>query len=1130
MDKEIRIGVYVCHCGSNIAKTVKVKEVREFASKLPHVVIARDYVFTCSDPGQETIRQDIRELGLNRIVVASCSPNLHEKTFRRVAKEAGINQFLYQQANIREHCSWVHEEGATEKAKGIIAGAVNRVQYHTPLFPNEVEINKNTLVVGGGIAGMQASLDIASGGYQVYLVERTSSVGGHVIQLDKTFPSLDCSACMNTPKMSDTGSHPNIKLFNYSEVEELSGYTGNFVAKIKKKSKFIDQNKCTGCRICFATCPVVMKNEFDLGMVDRKAVYIPFPQAVPNKAVIDKREERPCKASCMQTCPINMNVPGYLKLIATGRFKDAYNLIRLSNPLPSTCGRVCFAPCEGECDRGKVDQPLAIRDLKRFADDQYNLNDFVAPEIDKSGKKVAVVGSGPAGLAAAHDLAMLGHDVTVFEALPRAGGMLAVGIPEYRLPKNVLNRDIELIKRIGVDIKTGVTFGKDITLNSLKDEGYNAFFFATGLHKSRGLGVEGEDTEGVLKGVDFLRDAALGNPVSLGKKVVVVGGGNVAMDVVLTARRLGAEDLSLACLESFNEMPASKDEVHMAIEEGVKFNNSLGPNRFIAKGGKLTGIEFKKCTSVFNDKGQFAPAYDDKDLTTLEADTVIVAIGQAADTSFAGDMGLETLRNGGIPVSSVSGMTNIEGVFAGGDVVTGPGKAIDAIGMGKKAAVYINRYLKGETLDWMPESKEKEVLTEEQVIELKIKYPQTERAKMPEMAVEERVKGFQEVALGFSIPVAQAEAGRCLAGQIEGCIECGECSRRCGVNAVDYRMQDEVVEVNVGNVIVATGYDPFDPTPMKQYGYGKYENVMTALEFERLNNATGPTGGQILMRKGGAYDKKPESVAIIHCVGSRDKNYHEYCSKVCCMFGLKLAHLIKDKTGADVYQCYIDMRCAGEGYEELYERVCTEDGVKFIRGKATKVTDKAVGEEEEGKLNVVVEDTLISKMLRLQVDMVILLTALEPRADMEDVARTFSLSRRADGFLMEKHVKLDPVATMTDGVYIAGCCVGPKDIPDTVAQAKAAAAEVLARLAKGKAEIEPTIAIVDEDVCSGCGLCVKICAYGAPSVIEPQHRSNINEALCKGCGACAATCPSGAVSHKHFNFKELLSEVEALAA
>jgi heterodisulfide reductase subunit A len=395
---------------------------------------------------------------------------------------------------------------------------------------------------------------------------------------------------------------------------------------------------------------------------------------------------------------------------------------------------------------------------------------------------------------------------------------------------------------------------------------------------------------------------------------------------------------------------------------------------------------------------------------------------------------------------------------------------------------------------------------------------------MPEAPVDERIKGFEEVALGLGVEEAQEEARRCLAGQIVGCIECGECERRCGVDAIDYRMEDEIIDVDIGNVIVATGYDPFDPTPITHYGYGKYDNVLTALEFERLNSPTGPTEGQILMKNG----KSPESVAIIHCVGSRDENYHEYCSRVCCMFGLKFAHLIKEKTGADVYQMYIDMRCFGEGYEEFYKRVGTSDGVKFIRGKASQVTDRALTNEEKGKLTVCVEDSLLSKMLRVPVDMVILLTALESRSDAEDVARMFSLSRRADGFFMERHVKLDPVATMTEGVFVAGCCESPKDIPDTVSQAKAAAAEVLSRLALGKTEIEPTVAFVDEDVCSGCGLCERICAYGAPKVMEPQHKSSINEALCTSCGACAATCPSGAMGHRHFTFREMLSEIEAL--
>ena len=1125
MNKEKRIGVYICHCGFNIAKTVKVKEVAEFASGLPGVVLARDYLYTCSDPGQEQIRNDIKDFNLNRIIVAACSPNMHEKTFRRVVSEAGLNPFLYQNANIREHCSWVHEEGATKKAKEIVAAAVKRVVYHEPLQTKEVEINKNTLVVGGGIAGMMASMDIANGGYQVHLVERTSSIGGHIIQLDKTFPTLDCAACITTPRMSDTGSHPNINLLNYSTVEELSGYTGNFQAKIRKKAKFIDQSKCTGCRLCFDSCPVVMKNEFDMGIADRKAVYIPFPQAVPNKAVIDKREDRPCKASCMYTCPINTNVPGYNKFIADGRFKDAYLLIRSTNPLPSTCGRVCYAPCEKACDRNNIDTSVAIRDLKRFADEQVDDDDLEIPEIEPTGKKVGIIGAGPAGLAAAHDLALLGHSVTVFESLPQAGGMLRYGIPEYRLPKEVLDKEIRYIQRLGVEIKTGVAVGKDISLSDIKKD-YGSLFIAVGTHGVRKLGIEGEDLPGVMEGVVFLRNVNLGEKIEAYNKVVVVGGGNVAIDCARTALRSGAKEVQLFCLESRDEMPASEQEIEEAIDEGIIINPSWGPKKINQSQGKITGVEFIRCTSVFDNEGRFNPTYDEGTKHSVDANGVITAIGQIPETGFTDKIGLDLAKNGTIKISASTGATNVEGVFAGGDAVTGPAYVIDAIAAGKKAAVSMNSYLMGEPLDAEIEEKKKEELTEEEILGLRNRFEQKERSSMPVLPVEERVTGFKEVALGLGVDEARAEAGRCLAGRIEGCIECGECERRCGVDAVNYRMEDEIVELDVGNVIIATGYDTFDPSSISQYGYKKYDNVMTALEFERLNSPTGPTSGQILMKDG----KVPESVAIIHCVGSRDKNYHEYCSRVCCMFGLKFAHLIKDKTGADVYQMYIDMRCFGEGYEEFYDRVCTEDGVKFIRGKATLVTDNALTEEEQGKLTVCVEDSLVPKMLRVPVDMVILLTALEPRADAEDVARTFLLSRRADGFFMEKHIKLDPVATMTEGVFVAGCCEGPKDVPDTVAQAKAAAAEVLSRLALGKAEIEPIVAFVDEDVCSGCGMCATICAYGAPSVLEPQHKSSVNEALCKGCGACAATCPSGAIGHKHFTFREILSEIEALAA
>jgi heterodisulfide reductase subunit A len=656
---EKRIGVYVCHCGLNIAATVDPKDVAESAASLNGVVLARDYMFMCSDPGQELILKDIKEHKLDRVVVAACSPLMHERTFRRVCREAGINPYFLEIANIREHCSWVHDDGATEKAKALVRAAVMKAYFDEPLETSEVSINPNTLVVGGGIAGIQAALDIANAGYKVYLVEREPSIGGHMIQLDKTFPTLDCSACILTPKMSDAGSHPNIDLLSYSEVEEVSGSIGEFRVKIRRKARYVDEDKCTGCGLCMDVCRLKgrIPSEFDMGLGKRSAIYTPFAQAVPNKPVIDHEH--------------------------------------------------CLMLKTGKCSK-----------------------------------------------------------------------------------------------------------------------------------------------------------------------------------------------------------------------EGPK------------------------------------------------------------------------------------------------------------------------------------------------------------------------------------------------------------CVEACGPQAIDFEQKDTYLELDVGSIILATGYDQLDPAVIPQYGYGKYDNVISGLEFERLSNAAGPTEGQILLKNG----QTPESVAIIHCVGSRDKNFHEYCSRVCCMYALKFAHLIRDKTNAEVYQMYIDMRCFGEGYEEFYERLSTEDGIVFIRGKASQVTDRAQTEEEKGKLTVCVEDTLLGKFIRVPVDMVILCDALEPRADTEQTAKVFSIGRRADGFFMERHVKLDPISTLSEGIFIAGCCEGPKDIPDTVAQAKAAASEVLSLLARGSVEIEPIVASVDKEVCIGCGLCEKMCVYGALSLAEPEGVMTVNEALCKGCGACSAICPSGAMSLNHFTYRQILSEVEAFSS
>jgi heterodisulfide reductase subunit A len=650
---EIRIGIYICHCGHNIAGTVNTEEVVKFAKGLPAVVMAKDYIYMCSNPGQNMIKDDIKQLGLNRIVVASCSPTLHEHTFQQAVQNAGLNPYLFAMANIREQCSWVTEDpaAATNKAKALVSAAIRRVYYQEPLEVREVPVIPRVMVVGGGIAGIQAALEIANAGYKVYLVERQSSIGGHMAQFDKTFPTLDCASCIFTPLLSAIGQNPNIELMTYSEVEEVSGFVGNFKVKIRKKARYVDEDKCNGCGVCQEKCPWKAVSEFDEGLAERKAIYTLFPQAVPNVPVIDT----------------------------------------------------------------------------------------------------------------------------------------------------------------------------------------------------------------------------------------------------------------------------------------------------------------KHC------------AY----------------------------------------------------------------------------------FLKGT---------------------------------------------------------------------------CRACEKFCDPKAINFEQQDETVEVEIGAIIVATGYDAFDPSGILHYGYGRYNNMVTALQLERMCNASGPTAGKIVLKDG----SEPKSVAIIHCVGSRDKNYHEYCSRVCCMYSLKYSHLIKEKIAdAEIYQFYIDMRCFGKGYEEFYERVSSE-GVTFIRGKVAEVTDRAVSDEEQGKLVVIADNSLLGNTMRVPVDMVVLSTALEPRADADKVARMFNISRSADGFFLERHPKLDPVATTTDGLFVVGCCQGPKDIPDTVAQASAAASRALAMISRGNVEIQAAIASINEELCSGCKICNLLCPYGTISFDEEKKVSRVNEALCKGCGVCVAACPSAAITGRHFTSEQVMAEIEGV--
>ncbi len=657
---EERIGVYVCHCGTNIAGTVDVEAVRDWAAEKlgPHgVVVARDSKFMCASLGQELIEEDIREQGLTRVVVAACSPHMHEKTFRGACERAGLNPYLCELVSIREQVSWVHtdREAATAKAKAVVAGGVLRVAEHEPLEPYRVPINPATLVVGGGIAGITAALEIADAGFPVHLVEREPSIGGHMAQFDKTFPTLDCAACILTPKMVTAGSHPNITLHTWSEVEGLSGYVGSFTATIRHRARYVNEELCTGCGICQEKCPArIVDTKFEAGIGYRKGIYTPFPQAVPKFPVLD--------------------------------------------------------------------------------------------------------------------------------------------------------RD-------------------------------NCVYF---------------------------------------------------------------------------------------------------------------------------------------------------------------------------------------------------------------------------------------------------------------------------------------EKGTCKA-----------CEKFCPTNAIDFTQTDEVVQVEVGNIVIATGFETFDARRIEQYGYGRLPNVFTSLEFERMSNAAGPTGGRIVLRDGVT---QPQRVAIVHCVGSRDRNYNEYCSAICCMQSLKFAHLVREHTDAEIFEFYIDMRTPGKGYDEFYRRI-EEEGTTFVRGRVAEVTDvlrMPAEAAEDGRLIVQVEDTLAAAQRRIPVDMVILSVGLEPAHDATEVARLFGIGCSSDGWVIERHPKLDPVATMTEGVFAAGCALGPRDIPSSVSNGAAAAARILGRIQQKEMALEPIRATVDEERCSGCRICNDLCPYSAIDYLAAENVSRVNPALCQGCGTCVAACPAGAMSGTGFSNEQILRQIEGL--
>jgi len=1210
----MKIGVYICECGINIASTVDVEKVAERAKELPNVAVSRFYKYMCSDPGQELIKKDIEEMKLDRVVVASCSPRMHEPTFRKVLEESGLNPYCLEMINIREQCSWVHKdrEMATEKAFDLVKSAVLRASLLKPLDKKAVDVTPAALVIGGGIAGIQTALDIGQMGFKTYLVEKTPSIGGRMAQLDKTFPTLDCSACILTPKMVDVARHPNVELLTYSEIVGLDGYVGNFNVKIKKKPRYVDIDKCTGCGECFSRCPVEMPNEFDMAKGTRHAIYTPFPQAVPLKATIDKRGMHPCR----DVCPAGVGAPGYVTLISRGRFYEALRVIKERLPFPSVCGRVCHRPCEEACTRKDIDEPLSIAHLKRFVGDlELHIPAMEVPPIETKAESVAIVGGGPAGLTAAHDLALKGYHVTVFEAAPVLGGMMRWGIPAFRLPKDIIEREISDILALGVRVQLNTMLGRDFTIPDLFRRGHKAVILAVGAQLGKKMNIPGEQLNGVFQAVDFLKEINLGKIIStpiaeidddlcigcgkcaevcyygiiqlipdeldpkkkyptihkkylckgcgkcasvcpskaiklsgfkdiapkIGKKVMVIGGGNAALDTARSALRLGADDVAILYRRSREEMPAEPDwEIDETEKEGVRLVYLVAPTHIVGDDkGNVKGIECVRMQLLDeldkSNRRKIKPIPDSE--FVINCDSVILAIGQEVDTNILSkEVKLEVTpwsskkvdplsfpKNGfdnveltpwsTIHADPLTMETNIKGVFSGGDAVWGAGTIIEAIGAGKEAAESVDRYLSGKDLREGREEKPEVARPSIEGVKKKPKVP------MRYLPIKDRKNNFKEVELGYTEEEAIEEARRCL--DCGGCSECFECVQTCQAGAINHDAKPEIVDVKVGAIVVATGFDLFDPMAKPEYGYGKYKNVITGLEFERIVSASGPTNGHIEIK-----GKEPKNVVFIQCVGSRDKKTNEYCSRVCCMYTAKQAHLVKEKIPeSKLIIYYTDMRAFGKGFEEFYNRVKGE-GITYRR---RNLDDPIEITMKEGK-------TIVKAKGHpdVEADLVVLATGIIPREDSKELARMLNINQSSDGFLLEAHPKLRPVDTFTDGIFLAGCCQGPKDVPDTVAQASGAASRACDILSKKQLLIEATIANVNENLCRGCGICVEACPYKAIELKEVDrfgHKvlvATVNEALCKGCGSCSAACLNGAISHLGFTDSQILAMIKAL--
>jgi len=812
---------------------------------------------------------------------------------------------------------------------------------------------------------------------------------------------------------------------------------------------------------------VARPSEYDMELGFRKAVYKPYAQAIPSGFAIEKFDTAPCRMAC----PANLNVQGYVAMVKEGKYREAIEIIMRDLPFPGVLGRICPHRCEKSCRRLEMDEPISIRELKRVAADHVNLSEIPVPEITPRNKNVAVIGSGPAGLSAAYFLALDGYQVSVYESMPEAGGMMRYGIPEHRLPRSVLDAEIENLKRYGIKIHTNTVVGRDLTMEELRKGGAGAIFLSTGAWKSLNLRVPGEDAEGVSDITSFLREVHLGKLKQIEGKAVIIGGGHSALDGARVALRLGATEAHILYRRSRAEMLAEPEEIEETEKEGVKIHFLVAPVKISEENGKASGIECIRTRLTEADTtGRRRPVPIEGSEFFIEANHIIPAIGQEPDLSFLGEAhGLEMSKWNLLVVNPETLQTNHPDIFAGGDVITGPATVIEAVEAGHRAAGYIGKYLQGEELptEWLEEPP-----IGENWLQIPEDEPLKKRPPIPTLPMAERLSEFKEVNLLIDEQTARKEAARCLDCGV--CCECFQCVTACKAEAVTletHAQQDQEVIINVGSVILAPGFQPFDPSRFETYKYASHPNVLTSMEFERILSATGPYQGHLIRP---SDQKEPKKIAWLQCVGSRDINQcdNSYCSSVCCMYAIKEAIVAKEhsKDSLDTAIFYIDIRTHGKDFEKYYDRAREEAGVRFIKSRIANV----VPVDNTGDLLIRYTDE-VGKRVEEEFDLVVLSVGIDASREAMDLAA--KLGVELDSHHFSPAGSFEPVETSKPGIFACGAFQGPKDIPQSVIESSACAAVVEGNLAEVRGsmtrveEIPPEIDVRGEPPRVGVFVC-----------------------------------------------------------